>query len=190
MFTFTIERYSTMIELEQQTTCKYCGRPLPPATGRNHRKREYCNDSHRQLAYQQRRELAVRAEVTQRWSEFSPETQAALADILQLHGDKYAQRVASVISHEVARLQDTQQHDRKIEEQYRMDVEVRHFKRWLRTHDQPRDTDFFKRFQADTRLPQFASRSLYEARLRQHGYSAEDIFLFQGAWKIMLFTQS
>lgn len=180
-----------MIEIEQQTTCKYeqCGKPLPPQTGRNHRKREYCNDVHRQLAYRQRRKLAVRETSKQRWSEFSPETQVMLADILQLHGEVLAGRVASVISHEVATLQDDQQRNQKVEERFRTDVEVRHFKRWLRTHDQPRDTDFFKRFQADTRLPQFASRSLYEARLRLHGYSAEDIALFQGAWKNMLFTQ-
>jgi hypothetical protein len=178
-----------MIEIEQQTLCNYCRKPLPPATGRNHRKREYCNDVHRQLAYRQRRELAARAEIKQRWSEFLPETQAVLGDILQLYGEVLAGRVALILSSEVARMQDTQQHDRKIEERFRTDVEVRHFKRWLRTHDQPRDTDFFKRFQADTRLPQFASRSLYEARLRMLGYSAEDIFLFQGAWKTMLFTQ-
>lgn len=180
-----------MIEIGQQTTCKYsrCGKPLPPATGRNHRKREYCNDVHRQLAYRQRKAQEATASIKQRWSEFSPETQAMLGDILQLRGEAFAEHVASVISHEAARLQDDQQHDWKVEERFRTDVEVRHFKRWLRTHDQPRDTDFFKRFQADTRLPQFASRSLYEARLRQHGYSAEDIFLFQGAWKEMLFTQ-
>jgi len=180
-----------MIEIEQQTSCNYCGQPLPPPTGRtNHRKREYCNDSHRQLAYQHRRELAARAETKQRWSEFTEETQSVLADILQLHGEALAGRVALVISHEVARLQDMQQHSQKIEERFRTDTAVRHFKRWLRTHDQPHDTDFFKRFQADTRLPQFASRSLYEARLRLHGYSAEDIFLFQGAWKEMLLIQS
>lgn len=181
-----------MIEIEQQTTCKYaqCGKPLPSATGRNHRKREYCNDVHRQLAYRQRCKLAVRETSKQRWSEFSSETQAALADILQMHGEVLAGRVASVISYEVARLQDGQQRDQKMEERFRTDVTVHHFKRWLKSHDQPRDTDFFKRFQADTRLPQFASRALYEARLRMLGYSAEDITLFQGAWRNMLFTQS
>jgi hypothetical protein len=181
---------SIMSESEQGI-CKYapCGRPLPPPNGRNHRRREYCNDVHRQLAYRQRREQAARTEVTQRWSEFSPETQAALADILQLHGEAFAGRVAQVIAHEVARLQDAQQHVQKIEERFRADVTVHHFKKWLRTHDQPRDTEFFRRFLADTRLPQFASRALYEARLRLHGYSAEDIFLFQGAWKEMLRMQ-
>ncbi len=176
-----------MIEIEQHIPCKYCGRPLTQLPGRNHRKREYCNDVHRQQAYRQRRQQAARAETKQRWSEFSPETQTALGDILQLHGQVFAERVALVISDEVARLQNDRQRERKIEERFRTDVTVHHFKKWLRTHDQPRDTDFFKRFLADTRLPQFASRSLYEARLRLHGYSAEDIALFQGAWKNMLF---
>jgi hypothetical protein len=76
----------------------------------------------------------------------------------------------------------------KVEERFRTDTEVRHFKKWLRSHDQPQDSDFAKRFMADTRLPQHASRALYEARLRACEYSAEDIRLFQDAWKTMLFT--
>ena len=75
-----------------------------------------------------------------------------------------------------------------IEQRYRTDTQVRHFKSWLRTHDQPQDSDFFKRFLTDTRLPQHASRSLYAARLKQYGYSDEDISLFQERWKDMLFT--
>lgn len=76
-----------------------------------------------------------------------------------------------------------------IEEQFRTDTEVRHFKKWLRSHDQPQDSDFAKRFLADTRLPQHGSRALYEAKLRSCGYAAEDITLFQEAWKDMLFIQ-
>jgi len=75
-----------------------------------------------------------------------------------------------------------------IEERFRTDTEVRHFKKWLRSHDQPQDSDFAKRFMADTRLPQHGSRALYEAKLRSCGYTAEDITLFQEAWKTMLFT--
>lgn len=180
-----------MIEIEQPVTCKYalCGKPLPPSPGRKHRRREYCNDVCRQLAYRQRKEQEAQTSITHRWSAFAPETRAVLADILHLQGETYAERVALVISHEIAKLQVTQHHSQQIEERFRTDTTVHHFKRWLRTHDQPRDTDFFKRFQADTRLPQHASRSLYEARLRLHGYSKEDIFLFQGAWKNMLATQ-
>lgn len=77
-----------------------------------------------------------------------------------------------------------------IEERFRTDTVERHFKKWLRSHDQAEGSDFAKRFLADTRLPQHASRSLYEARLRLHDYSDEDILLFQEAWKAMLFTQS
>lgn len=95
-----------MIEIEQQTMCKYCGQPLPPSAGRNHRKREYCNDVHRQLAYRQRREQEARETSKQRWSAFLPETQAVLNDILQLRGEAFAGRVASVILSELARLQD------------------------------------------------------------------------------------
>jgi hypothetical protein len=34
-----------------------------------------------------------------------------------------------------------------------LEAEVHHFKNWLRTHDQPQDSDFAKRFLIDTRLP-------------------------------------
>ncbi len=73
-----------------------------------------------------------------------------------------------------------------IEERFRTDTGVHHFKKWLRSHDQPQDTDFAKRFLADSRLPQHASRGLYEAKMRSAGYSDEDIHLFQDAWKRML----
>jgi ribbon-helix-helix protein len=76
-----------------------------------------------------------------------------------------------------------------VEERFRTDTEVRHFKSWLRTHDQPQDSDFANRLLADTRQPQHASRSLYEARLRASGYSAEDIHLFEEMWKTMLFVE-
>jgi len=76
-----------------------------------------------------------------------------------------------------------------VEERYRTDTEVRHFKAWVRSHPQTRDTDFFERFLKDTRLPQHASRSMYEAKLRAAGYSDEEVALFEGSWKDMLFTQ-
>ena len=82
--------------------------------------------------------------------------------------------------------QPQEQHD--LEERFRTDTQVHHFKKWLRSHDQPQDTDFFKRFLADTRLPQHASRGLYEAKMRTAGYSEEDMHLFHDAWKTMLFT--
>jgi hypothetical protein len=78
----------------------------------------------------------------------------------------------------------------KVEERFRIDTQVRHFKSWLRTRPQPRDNDLAKRFLDDTRLPQHASKALYTARLKLYGYSTEDIHLFEETWKDMLFTQS
>jgi predicted transcriptional regulator len=75
-----------------------------------------------------------------------------------------------------------------IEERYRTDTQVHHFKKWIRNHDQPQDTDFFKRFLVDGQLPQQASRGLYEAKMRSAGYSEEDMHLFEAAWKTMLLT--
>jgi len=77
-----------------------------------------------------------------------------------------------------------------IEERFHTDTEVRHFKSWLRQHPQPQDSDFAHRFIADTRLPQHASRAMYEAKLRTYNYSTEDIHLFEEMWKNMLFSQA
>jgi ABC-type nitrate/sulfonate/bicarbonate transport system substrate-binding protein len=73
-----------------------------------------------------------------------------------------------------------------IEERFRTDTQVRHFKKWIRSHDHPQDTDFFRRFLADGRLPEHASRGLYEGRMRSAGYSEEDMYMFQAAWKSMI----
>ena len=73
-----------------------------------------------------------------------------------------------------------------LEEKYRTDTGVHHFKKWLRSHDHPQDTDFFRRFLADGQLPEHASRGLYEAKMRSAGYSEEDMHLFQDAWKSMI----
>jgi Ribbon-helix-helix domain len=74
-----------------------------------------------------------------------------------------------------------------IEERFRTDTQVHHFKKWIRSHDRPQDTDFFRRFLADSQLPEHASRGLYEAKMRSVGtYSEEDMHLFQDAWKSMI----
>ena len=57
-----------------------------------------------------------------------------------------------------------------IDERFRTDTQVHYFKKWIRNHDQPQGTDFFKRFLVDSHLPQHASRSLYEAKMRTAGY--------------------
>jgi hypothetical protein len=74
-----------------------------------------------------------------------------------------------------------------VEERFSTDTQVHHFKKWIRSHDHPHDTDFFKRFLADGQLPEHASRGLYEAKMRSVGtYSEEDMHLFQDAWKSMI----
>jgi Ribbon-helix-helix domain len=88
----------------------------------------------------------------------------------------------AALEHEIQQLQERL----NVEERVRTDTQVHQFKKWLRTHDQPQDTDFFRRFLADGRLPERTSRGLYEAKMRSAGYSDEDMHLFQDAWKRML----
>jgi hypothetical protein len=73
-----------------------------------------------------------------------------------------------------------------VEERFRTDTQVHHFKKWIRSHDHPQDIDFFRRFLADSQLPEHASRGLYEAKMRSAGYSEEDMHLFQDAWKTII----
>jgi hypothetical protein len=157
-----------MIDTIEQTTCKACGKPLEQANRRGPRKREYCDGTCRQRGHRaksQQQPAIVTRSVT-----MSEAMQTRIAEL----------------EREVQMLQERLD----VEQRYRTDTQVRHFKSWIRKHDQPQDSDFAKRFLADTRLPQHASRALYEARLRLYGYSAEDTSLFQGAWKDMLFNQS
>ena len=139
-----------MIDTIEQTTCKACGKPLEQAERRGPRRREYCDATCRQRAYRAKQQPAI---VTR---------SVTMSEAMQ-------SRIAE-LEHEVQALQERLD----IEQRYRTDTQVRHFKIWLCTHPQPQDSDFLKRFLADTRLPQHASRSLYAARLKQYGLLAED----------------
>jgi predicted transcriptional regulator len=112
----------------------------------------------------------------------------AISDLLA----KYDHPEVTVTSAQIATMEDEIQHLQArldIEEMYRTDTRSHHFKKWIRSHDHPQDTDFFfKRFLADGQLPEHASRGLYEAKMRTAGYSEEDMHLFQDTWKAMLFA--
>ncbi len=82
-----------------------------------------------------------------------------------------------------------QAHRQRTQTHEQVTAEAR-FKSWLRRRRLPQDADFLKLFLDDTRLPYHASRSMYIARLKQYGYTAEDIAMFEEAWKDMLFNQS
>jgi len=43
-----------MIDTATTTTCKHCGKPIVHIPG--HRRREYCNDTCKQMAYRERKE--------------------------------------------------------------------------------------------------------------------------------------
>lgn len=153
-----------MIDTLAQTTCKNCGKPVPYIPG--HRRRQYCNNTCKQTAYRKRKEEQQPNDVT-------------------IVDDSTLQRIDE-LEQEVQRLQGRL----NVEERYRADTQVRHFKSWLRSHSHAHDTDFAKRFLDDTRLPQHASRAFYVARLKLYGYTAEDMLLFEEVWKDMLLQQS
>jgi predicted transcriptional regulator len=112
----------------------------------------------------------------------------AISDLLA----KYDHPEVTVTSAQIATMEDEIQHLQSrldVEEMYHTDTRSHHFKKWIRSHDHPQDTDFFfKRFLADGQLPEHASRGMYEAKMRTAGYSEEDMHLFQDTWKAMLFA--
>jgi predicted transcriptional regulator len=112
----------------------------------------------------------------------------AISDLLTKFEHPKATATPAQIAALENEVQELQRH-LNVEERFRTDTQVHHFKTWLRTHDQPQDSTFAQRVLADGRLPEHASRGLYEAKMRAAGYSEEDIHLFQDAWKTMLFTQ-
>lgn len=161
---------------DEHIFCKMCGKLLAQKRG-GHRKRTYCSEKCKQAHYRK-----SKAQTGQE------ETQPFPIQTVTI--EKQAQERIAALEEEVRVLQERLASIERLEERYRLDVQVRHFKSWLRRHLQPQDSDFAKRFLADTRLPLHASRSLYEARLRLYKYSDEDIQLFRQAWLSMLFTQS
>ncbi len=145
-----------MIDTAEQTTttCLACGRPIAQKSGRGHRQRLYCDDRCRQRGHRQRTQ---------------PQEQ----------GEALQDRIAA-LEVEIQRLQERL----NVEERFRTDTQVRHFKSWIRRSAY--DADFFKRFLADTRLPQHASRSMYAAKMRLYHWAEEDLYLFEETWKDML----
>lgn len=178
-------------------TCQTCGRALPHAS--SPRARRYCSDACKQADYRKRTWQHAHEEqmhiIRERWGGLLlPATQAVIEQVLQASESlELAERVAAQFLVEIkstqARIAELEA-QLDVEKRFRTDTQVRRFKTWLKTHPQPIDSDFWRRILADSCLPHSASRSLYVARLRQYSYSAEDVELFNEAWKAMLVTQS
>ena len=81
--------------------CKACGRELVQAGG-GHRRREYCDENCRQLAFRLRREQQHKDAVAARWARFTPGTQQFLDWLTQKYGEALAGAVEIVMLHEIA----------------------------------------------------------------------------------------
>ena len=101
-----------MIDTIEQTTCKSCGQPLEQVERRGPRKREYCDATCRQRAHRAKQQPAI---VT---------SYVTMSEAMRT-------RIAE-LEREVQKLQERL----NIEQRYRTDTQVRHFKPWYaRTHD-------------------------------------------------------
>jgi hypothetical protein len=172
----TIYKGDGTMQTVTEPICKRagCGKPAIPIEGR--RKKEYCSDACRQKDYRNRKRDATGQEI---------ERLRAQLQIMENQLSEEPLYIAE-LEDKVQKLQAQS----NFEECLRADTQVRHFKSWLRKQPQPRDTDFSKRFLADSRLPQHGSRALYEAKLRAYNYSAEDISLFRDLWLTLMLEQA
>ncbi len=147
--------------MQTATPCKRQGCPNTVTSLPKFRKREYCSDVCRQKAYRKRS-----GQLTGKFRQLKDRINDLERQVEVLKTRLY------------------------VEERLQRDTQVRHFKAYLRRHPHPLDLNFYQRFLADPRLPQYASRALYEAKLRTYGYDTVDIHLFRDAWYAMLFEQS
>ncbi len=202
-----------MIDLSTPNVCKGCGCLIVQAAG-GHRKREYCTDACKMRDRRKRQEQRAQEQsilrLCARWGDFLPQTVQVLEAVIQQAGAELAEKVAEAVTGEIsARDRDThiemtalrqqiQELQRKlttiqnVEERFRTDTQAWHFKTFLRKHARFYATsDFGKKFLDDPGMPPYASRGMYEARMRASNYyQASDIETFREAWKAMLIAQS
>jgi len=151
--------------------CRQCGKPLPPqAKGR--RRREFCNNAHKQAHY---RDIHK-----------PPDDATALARELQVARNRIAEleQRNGGLEQEISHLR----YLLDIERRYYEDTQARPFKSWL--HQQPPSALIERLFARPGLLPPRGSRGLYEAHLRRLGGSAEEQAELAQLWRRMLVQQS
>ena len=79
--------------------CKSCGREIIQIGG-GHRQRQYCDDSCKQRAYQERLEQAHMAALRALWGGYLPATQEFLMSMTRFYGEDFARRIAAIIDAE------------------------------------------------------------------------------------------
>ncbi len=79
--------------------CKSCGREIIQIGG-GHRQRQYCDDTCKQRAYQERREQAHMAALRALWVGYLPTTQEMLVGLTRQYSEEFARRFAAVIDAE------------------------------------------------------------------------------------------
>ena len=195
-----------MIDTENETICKVCGRPITQ-TGRGPRKRQYCSDACKERAYRERKAEPERQEWRQRWAGYSQVTQGVLEAILreapevldlvivaiefERQGAKEQAQVTAA-TQKLRELQARLDALQNTEERFRTDTEARKFRVWLKDARYYAETPFGQKFlDKNTGMPPRASRGKYEQLLRDAGdyFTAEDLETFREAWREMLKTQ-
>ena len=159
-----------MLDTQEITTCRACGKPIIQAPG-GHRVRVYCNAA---CKMRDRRRLQSEKRRIQ-------ETDTTQKQVAALQA-----RVRELESRLIA-IQD-------VNERFRNDTRVRAFAPWLEKRaEYYAVSSFGQRFLADCGerlLPPSASRSNYERIMRYTlKYSDEDLEMFREAWREMLKTQ-
>ncbi len=80
--------------------CRACGAEIIQ-TGGGHRQRQYCDDSCKQRAYQERKQQARLASLRALWKDYLPATQEMLVGLTRQYSEEFARRFVAIIDLEL-----------------------------------------------------------------------------------------
>ena len=176
-----------MIDAQETTTCRYCGKPIIQKAG-GHRVRVYCNDAHK-MRDRRRQE---------RWAHPTLEQQniAALQEKLAQAGDRIQKLERQVqvqrsrtgeLTEENRTLRTQIDQARDIEEAFSTDTGVHSFKKWLRAHQYHAERPGCKKILDEAYgFPPAGSRGTYTDAMRKAYFGLDDKADGWDAWKDML----
>ena len=166
------------MNVQDGATCKLCGKPIE--RGKGPRKREYCNNAHKERAYRERKQAGAQPTLEQQ------NVQVAL----QMHVDIIEELRSRIdtLEAENRRLQQFIDSARDVEEAFNTNTREYGFKYWLLQRgaawaERPGCKKFLNR---EMGMSARGSRGRYQDELRRAGFTADEQADFWDAWRAML----
>ena len=176
-----------MIDVQQEATCKLCGKPIEQGKGR--RKREYCSDAHKERAYRERKQAGAAPTLEQQ------NTTAAL-EKLSAAGAKI-EKLTATIAKQRDRIDELSTKNRalsktidelaSIEEAFSTDTGMHPLKRYLASHPYHAvRPGCVKVLDPESGFVPSGSRGTYTDAMRRAGFTADEQADVWDAWRDML----